>query len=670
MAKKSTFRSAFDDLTDYRRLVADASPALEFVRQHEEMIRRLASDPIADAIRRQEESIRQLTSSPMLEAIERTNKQWDAVMGSNMLEQVTRAQDWIEKSNVMALGESIRNQLTAFEEAAASSFLLSDTILSESAALGSQRFDEFVNSPSMRMAQAFAESIDTSALGQLAKDLQPLQTPLAEALAGLPKFDMPAIGAQFAALDTELFTRTSDSIAQALDGVRGFEWDNDRLLAGISRYVDVDEQVRAAWERFQETAASLDKDHPENAFEAFEAAAEEIIASAPPESRADLRRFMHDIKVGVIANIIVAGGTSMLQRLLPWLAVMFVVVAPPVLPPSPEIPPSALTAPLPRPQPPKTRQSTQEWQLQGLPEIIKRAGPLASVRTLEFFTANIRNANTRAAYASAAMRFFNWCDDRNLELDDITPFVVAAYIEELQKDASAPTVKQHLAAIRMLFDWLVVGQVLPMNPAASVRGPKHIVKRGKAPVLTPDQARTLLDSIDTSTIDGLRDRALMGLMVYSFARVGAAVRMNVEDYYASGNCWWFRFAQKGGKQHDVPAHHSADEYLDAYLEAAGIAGDVSGPLFRTLGRDRKLTDHAMTRTDVLRMIKRRALAAGLPASTCCHTFRATGITTFLSNGGTIEKAQLIAAHESIRTTKLYDRTGDELTLDEIERIVI
>jgi integrase len=159
-------------------------------------------------------------------------------------------------------------------------------------------------------------------------------------------------------------------------------------------------------------------------------------------------------------------------------------------------------------------------------------------------------------------------------------------------------------------------------------------------------------------------------MVYSFARVSATVRMNVEDYYASGKRWWFRFAEKGGKQHAVPAHHSAEKYLDAYLEAAGIGGDASGPLFRTLGRNRTLTENAMARTDVLRMVKRRALAIGLPASTCCHTFRATGITTYLSNGGTIEKAQQIAAHESIRTTQFYDRTSDELTLDEIERIVI
>jgi integrase/recombinase XerD len=160
------------------------------------------------------------------------------------------------------------------------------------------------------------------------------------------------------------------------------------------------------------------------------------------------------------------------------------------------------------------------------------------------------------------------------------------------------------------------------------------------------------------------------VMVYTFARVSAATDMRMEDYFASSQRWWFRLHDKGGKRHDVPAHHNAESYMDAYLAAAGTGDDPKGPLFRTLGRDRNLTSSKMTRTDVLRMIKRRAAAAGLPESTCCHTFRATGITAYLENGGTIEKAQQIAAHESPRTTKLYGRTSDEVTLDEIERIVI
>jgi len=222
----------------------------------------------------------------------------------------------------------------------------------------------------------------------------------------------------------------------------------------------------------------------------------------------------------------------------------------------------------------------------------------------------------------------------------------------------------------MLFDFLVTGQVVPVNPAASVRGPKHVTRKGKTPVLSAAEARIFLDSIDTGSIAGLRDRALIGLMVFSFARISAALGMNVQDYYSQGRRMWFRLHEKGGKRHEVPAHHNAEAYLDAYLEAAGIAAEKNAPLFRTLDRARHLTGQRMCRVDALRMVKRRCRQAGLPETTCCHTFRATGITAYLENGGRLEHAQAIAAHESARTTKLYDRTGDAISLDEIERIAI
>jgi integrase/recombinase XerD len=148
------------------------------------------------------------------------------------------------------------------------------------------------------------------------------------------------------------------------------------------------------------------------------------------------------------------------------------------------------------------------------------------------------------------------------------------------------------------------------------------------------------------------------------------VHMRVEDYFENGKRWSVRLHEKGGKVHPVPCHHNAEAYLDAYLDAAGIRDEKKSPLFRSMDHNRNITANPMTRTDVLRMVKRRALAAGLPASTCCHTFRATGITAYLENGGTIENAQAIAAHESLRTTKLYDCTSDEITLDEVERIAI
>jgi integrase/recombinase XerD len=260
------------------------------------------------------------------------------------------------------------------------------------------------------------------------------------------------------------------------------------------------------------------------------------------------------------------------------------------------------------------------------------------------------------------------------------------------KARSAPTVKQHLAAIRMCFDWLTSGGILEFNPASSVRGPKHVVKQGKTPVLTADEAKQLLASIvaelknGTGTPNGeeeadgqrqpqptiaqLRDRALIAVMVFSFARVSAALAVKVEDYYSEGRRAWFRLHEKGGKRHKVPAHHNAERYVDAYLDAAGIAGQKKTPIFRSFDSHRKLIDRPMDRNDALRMIKRRARAAGLSADTCCHTFRATGITAYLEGGGTIEHAQATANHESPKTTKLYDRTGDQIDLDEIEKIRI
>lgn len=306
----------------------------------------------------------------------------------------------------------------------------------------------------------------------------------------------------------------------------------------------------------------------------------------------------------------------------------------------------------------------------GLPLIIGQAGERARERFIEFFTASIRNPGTRAMYAHAVSRFMFWCHGRRIALEDISPFVVATYIEQLTQHRSAPTVKLHLAAIRRLFDFLVTGHVIETNPATSVRGPRHVVKKGKTPVLLADEARALIDSIEVGSITGIRDRAIIGVMVYSFARVSAAVRMNVEDYFPQGRRMWIRLHEKGGKLHDVPAHHNAEAYLDAYVEAAGIAEQKRGPMFRTIDRTRRLTLSRMHRTDVLRMIKRRAAKAGLSDKVCCHTFRATGITAYLKNGGLLEHAQRIAAHDSVRTTKLYDRTADDISLDEIEKIQI
>ena len=305
-----------------------------------------------------------------------------------------------------------------------------------------------------------------------------------------------------------------------------------------------------------------------------------------------------------------------------------------------------------------------------VPALIAAAGAAAGWRYVEFFTANIRNPNTRRAYARACAQFFAWCEDRRLALTTIRSVHVAVWVEQLQEKHGAPGVKQQLAAVRMLFDWLITGQVVPMNPAAAVRGPKHVVKTGKTAVLDGAEWRKLIDSIPTDTVRDLRDRALIATLTYSFARITAALKMKVEDLQPKGSGWRLRLHEKGGKHHEMPCHHALAEALHAYIEAAGIAGDRKGWLFRTSPRRSAmvLTDQPMDQKDAWRMIRRRAVVAGIMAPIGNHTFRATGITAYLGNGGALEHAQSMAAHESPRTTKLYDRTKDRLTQDEVERI--
>jgi len=300
------------------------------------------------------------------------------------------------------------------------------------------------------------------------------------------------------------------------------------------------------------------------------------------------------------------------------------------------------------------------------------AQPQARQRMRDFFSSHIRNKNTRRAYMEAVRQFSAFCVQHGIEdLTQVEPVHVAAFVEDQLREHSKPTVKQRLAALRMLFDWMVVGQVLAVNPAHAVRGPKHTQRKGKTPVLNVDEARTLIDAIDTTSLPGLRDRALIGLMVYTFARVGAAVAMKVEDFFVQGRRGWVRLHEKGGKEHEMPTHHNLDRYLEEYIAAAGIAQDRKGPLFRTSkGRGGELSGRPLLQSDVWRMIRRRAAEAGIETEIGCHTFRATGITAYLRNGGRLEIAQQMAAHESARTTGLYDRRSDEISLDEVERIGI
>ncbi len=305
-----------------------------------------------------------------------------------------------------------------------------------------------------------------------------------------------------------------------------------------------------------------------------------------------------------------------------------------------------------------------------LPVLVSQQGAKASYSFVEFFTNNLANDNTREAYARACYRFLEWCDTSGFTLETVHPVAVAAYFK--QHPLSAPSVKQHLAAVKGLFDWFVVQGVVSYNPAASVKGPKYSVRKGKTPVLTPEETKQLLESVQGDNAKDLRDKAMLGVLFYAWVRVSALVNLDLKDYRHIGRRSYLRLKEKGGKTPELPVHHMAQEYLDRYLEEVGIDPDDPRqrtlPMFRSLDRKRQLTEKRLSRVDVFRMIRKRAARAGISSEICVHSARATGITTYLSSGGSIEGAQDIADHADPRTTRLYDRSRDKVTLSEIERV--
>ena len=579
-----------------------------------------AAEQAADQYRRMADQAAQLLESPAMKAAERAARQ--------LYESQALAADRLANSPAMKAAEQAADQYRRMADQAAqlleSPAMKAARQLYESQALAA---DRLANSPAMKAAEQAADQYRRMAAVQFEQAHQAAS----KLLARMPQLTPELFGGAW-----------NENVAEAVRRLEQTET--------IAEDVDVDVDVDA-----DEDAATVQ-------------------TAAPPEAQARVKARLSWLQV--------RRGIIRLEKFVSRVVLIWTLLGEPVPDVSTTTQLLGVTAPPNRPLVPHPDSSTTrglepvttaltlpgDWAVEGLPAIVERAGPTAAERVLEFFTAYIRNANTRAAYAKAVTQFFTWCDQRGLELDEISPVAVAAYVEELQGVYRAPTIKQHLAAIRRLFDWLVVGQVVPWNPTAAVRGPTHVVKRGKTPVLQPGEVRLLLDSIDTSAVGGLRDRALMGVMIYSFARVSAVVNMDVDDYYQQGKRWWLRLREKGGKHHALPVHHKAEAYLDAYLAGAGIAGERGSPLWRSLTRTRELGERRMSRVDVFRMVKRRVKVAEFGEAANCHTFRASGITAYLLNGGTLERAQAIAGHESPRTTQLYDRTADDITVEDIERI--
>ena len=298
--------------------------------------------------------------------------------------------------------------------------------------------------------------------------------------------------------------------------------------------------------------------------------------------------------------------------------------------------------------------------------LLKDAGERAQRSLLDFFEVELVGENTRRAYGRAVRRFFAWCQASGLDIKHVHPSDVARYFREAHPGAPASK-RQERAAIRRLFDWLVKDQVLPFNPASSVRLKRYSVRTGKTPILDNADMKRLLESIETDTISGLRDRALIGAMFYTLCRVGALVKIQAGDDYHHGRRSFLRLRERGGKEIEAPVHHALQGLLDAYLHAARLQvafdhEEATAPLFRSLSPRRTLTSQALDTSAVRYMAKRRIRKAGLYGRISPHSFRGTGITNYL------EHAQHLAAHADPRTTKLYDRRQERVSLDEVERI--
>src|SRR3954467_15017608 len=279
-----------------------------------------------------------------------------------------------------------------------------------------------------------------------------------------------------------------------------------------------------------------------------------------------------------------------------------------------------------------------------VPAVVAASGPEVANRFLEFFLVAIRNPNTRRAYAAAVRAFCAWLERHGApDLAAVEPVHVAAYVEQLGRPHTKPSVALHLAAIKRLFAFLVTGGTLKRSPAVEVKGPTFSRKIGATPVTSTEEVRKLLESLPTDSLVGLRDRALIGTLLFTTARIGTALGCKVGDYYREGFGRMLCLHEKGGKEHRVPVHHQLVEYLETYLDAAGIREDRGTPLFRsTRGKSGQLTERTVDPVNAWAMVQRRLRQAGIAAPLSNHSFRAMGLTAYSENGGNLEGAQGLA----------------------------
>jgi integrase/recombinase XerD len=263
---------------------------------------------------------------------------------------------------------------------------------------------------------------------------------------------------------------------------------------------------------------------------------------------------------------------------------------------------------------------------------------------LELLGARVRNPNTRSAYRVAWRSFLAFCSTRHLELQRVKAYHVGSWLD--QHPGSRSTQRQHLAAVRLLIDSLLMRGVVEYNPAARARPPRLVRESSHTPVFEEAEIVAFLDSISLKSLKDIRDKAIFCVLLYSWCRVSALINLSVADYYERGGTRWLRFQEKRGKDHEVPVHSKAKEAVDLWLERSYLASNPTAPLFPSFGKNREtLNARRLDRRSVLKLVEKWAKASGIQKRVCCHSFRATGVTEYMNSGGTIEIAQRIGAYD-------------------------
>lgn len=303
-----------------------------------------------------------------------------------------------------------------------------------------------------------------------------------------------------------------------------------------------------------------------------------------------------------------------------------------------------------------------------LPEIISRAGRPAEQAWADFFEGVIANDLTRVAYNRAVRCFLSSKLVRDIQLHEITAGDVGKYLREMSGSLSKK--KQHHSALRRFFSLLVERHLCIINPALVAKTERMEVREGKTPAITERQSRQLMQAIDASTKVGLRDRAIVGILMWTGVRAGSVARLRLADYFESGEQMVLRFDEKRRRSREIPVRHDLQLLLNCFMSECGLVDQPrSSPMFFTArGSTDRFSGNLMTGRDICRMVKRYLARAGLPMNLSPHSCRVAVATDLLKQGIAIEDVQYLLGHSDPRTTQLYDRRKKEVTRNIVERI--